>query len=218
MSEEYSPTPVAQGVTVTVPQDGDNLTAQSVRDAIEEIADGLEYVTNAVELTVSAPAGWGNPRVSSAVGVGNTNVDILLGIPESNVNPVAVDDRATMTYPLDLPNGSTLTTVTAYVQGAAGATALPTAPGIIRVDVYGINITTGVATLLDTGDDASATLAAWKLAHQVSANGMTHVVNRETTRYVAMVFGEYGASQAAGTKYFGIRHQANQVTNDRGAA
>jgi hypothetical protein len=112
---------------------------------------------------------------------------------------------AELTYPLDLPDGSTFNSVTVRFQGAAGHAAFPggapTFPFFVlkKIDSNGVVTTFGATTT-----DASATAGAYETAHNLSQAGIGEVIDNSTYRYTLAFIGETGGNGIAGGLVFAV--------------
>lgn len=170
MSETYVPTPTEQNSSCTMPEDGDPLTAASVRAALEEHSDAIDNLENivgtpaAITRTIVAMPNW---LVGAEYDTGNMRVNETNTADDASV-------RSDVVWELPLPHGSTLQSVTIYVDGAGAV--LPAVLGELYVQM--MNAATGVGSNIANATDPSASGAAFGARHAVTVSGMSHVVDR----------------------------------------
>ncbi len=103
---------------------------------------------------------------------------------------------ASAMYFLRIPHGATLTAVAVQVKGPAGQSTI--AATLPSISIF--KVAAGVVTTLATGSDASGTLAAYKLQHQIVL-GVSEVIDRTTYAYGIFLTDQQGANAVAGTGY-----------------
>lgn len=118
------------------------------------------------------------------------------------VNSAAV---GTLIIPLHLPHGSTLNSVTIYINPPSGHAAFPGgAPTMPSITVKRRTIATGNQATLETQADTSANAGAYQVAHAITATlASPHTVNRITDIYYVSLSTEGGGNAIAGTVYLG---------------
>lgn len=100
--------------------------------------------------------------------------------------------------PLYAPHNSTVTTIAVHIDPAGAHVGLPAnMPSIDIVSVDGLGNVTSLATATDT----SVNVAAYEVAHTITATGLSIVMNRNTNRYAIRLVGESGANALVGTSY-----------------
>lgn len=110
----------------------------------------------------------------------------------------------TITVPLDLPHGTTLTSASVTYVGAGGHVGLPAVKP--NVTIYKTHLGTGTDTAVSSTDDTSATTVDFQAVHTFGPTGLTEVVDRTTYRYNAAITSEAGANSLVGGVYFGTRY------------
>lgn len=108
-----------------------------------------------------------------------------------------------MIIPIDVPAGSVIGSITAFVQGASGHVSLPTGSERMEVLVYKQRLTTGVLTLIGNAVDASASVGAYEAGHTIAFGFDFETVDYANYTYFIQITGERGANAVAGTRYFG---------------
>ena len=91
---------------------------------------------------------------------------------------------------LDLPHGSTLTSVVFYVDPSNGT---PPAGNKLRTAVYKADITTNTSTDVAAAADDPATGAGYGAAHTVTRGSLSEVIDRTKYVYTLQVVGETGS-------------------------
>jgi hypothetical protein len=102
----------------------------------------------------------------------------------NNTNPLV--------FPLRIPHGATLTSVQVGIIPTGGHGGAPTMPTV----QIGYSATAGFTSLGTTSDPTA--FGSYQVAHDFGPTGLSHVVDRSTRRYVAIVVGETGANYVAG--------------------
>lgn len=111
-----------------------------------------------------------------------------------------------------IPNGATLTSVTAYHNPA---NASPPAGTKTSLQVFKIDITTGIATQIGTTTVDPTTGASYGDYHGFSVSGLSEVIDRTKNNYYAIFNGESG-SGSADSEWYGC--QCTFVVTDQDEA
>lgn len=119
----------------------------------------------------------------------------LIVLEASFITPGSVPDM--LGYTLDVPDGATITSVTACVQGNT-PNHLPTDRPTVYL--YRCNLNTGVETLIGSQVDLSATGADYVTLHSITISGLSEVVDGTTSTYVVRVEGEGSTGGVLGLK------------------
>lgn len=124
---------------------------------------------------------------------------------------------ALATWPLDVPHGATINSVSVKVIGAGGHGALPATMPCVKFRKW--NISTASGTVSSGTNDGSASVGAFEAAHTITRSGIAEVVNNSTTRYGVQFESEGGANAVAGLLVVGVTVNFTTGTAfDRGAA
>ena len=215
MAEEYSTTATAQDGTVTMVEDGDALTAASVRVGMEEGSDAVERLQELVNPGESDSGTQTFTRVCNQTPIIFQNcvvtADVNLGLFTPCVYVASgytlEANRAKFFYPLDLPDGALLTQVTVTVDPDSNV-GLPDGE-LPKIEVYEVDIATGVRTSIGSQIDPTAVEATYEAIHtwtcSLDSGGRT--VNRQTKGYHALVLGEWGSNcTGGGTTFYGCTY------------
>ncbi|XXX79179.1 hypothetical protein WMF30_10435 [Sorangium sp. So ce134] len=122
---------------------------------------------------------------------------------------------ANLIYWLDIPNGATLTAVSVDVTGATGHSSLPTGTDRAHIEVGYVSSPSGGGGL-GVQYDASASVEDYEEAHQITLSVSSHVVNRTSNRYYALVRGERGGNYVAGLQVRNVRCTFTPASYDPG--
>lgn len=216
----YTPVATALPATINRAADGENPTGAILGGQVETVANAVKYLQDRIHASVFPVTPQAQTRVQADPGRGQRNAAVASNssdsLIESTATPTAASDRAVVIYALDPPNGCAISAVDVKIIGSASATAAPGAGFRPEIEVYAINQSSGAVTTLGTAAaGAYGSLGAFQAAHQVSVTfGSPHTVDRTTYRYVARIFGEYGANQAAGTKFICCRVTQTTTSSD----
>lgn len=99
-------------------------------------------------------------------------------------------------YEVDVPDGATITSVSAAIKGA-GAAHVPAAPP--KVYMHKINLATGAQTLVGMATD-SVTDVVYITNHDITITPLAEVVDRTTYQYVVRIEGEGAAGGVLGLR------------------
>jgi len=118
--------------------------------------------------------------------------------------------------PLDLPDGSTLTSVSVYVTAASGHAALPAVMPAFQLRY--VARTGGVSAIGAGAVDSSGTVAAFEANHAITLSGLTEVTSRVSAggRYIIELTAESGANSAIGLRMTGWTATYTVTKYDRG--
>ncbi len=97
-------------------------------------------------------------------------------------------------YPLDLPHGQTLTSVTVYYTGPGGHAAFPGGAPTLPTAVVEYIDTTGGGATVASQVDTSATVAVYEAIHPIVVNCGGHAIVRSSRRYYVKISAEAGAN------------------------
>jgi len=123
---------------------------------------------------------------------------------------------AVAVWPIEIPDGSTLDSITVKVIGAGAHGGLPgTMPGV-KFRKY--NISTASGTVSSATLDGSGSVGAFEAAHEIVKSSIAEVINNETTRYGVQFESEDGANALAGLIVLGVTVTFTPATPDGGAA
>jgi hypothetical protein len=228
MAEEFDTTAAAQTDTVTMPEDGDALTAASVRASLEEMSNGIERLQELVNpgesdsgtqtyvrTTSLEPIMWDGGAVRTVDDNGGTFVPVVYDASAHTTE----GSRVRFIWPIDPPHGSLLQIVTVTVNPDSNV-GLPDGE-LNKMEVYEVDIATAVRTLIGSATDpATGGEAAWEALHSwscsLTAGGRT--VDRESCTYHVLVFGEWGTNcTGGGTNFYGCTYQVAVDTIDPAA-
>lgn len=109
------------------------------------------------------------------------------GTTVSSTGTALVPPGSTWNQSIIIPNGATVTAITAYINPADDA--LPTTNATMRF--IKVNVTTGASTTISTTTDPN-TGAAYQAHHGFGPTGLTEVIDRTTNRYYVSMDGEAG--------------------------
>jgi hypothetical protein len=126
-----------------------------------------------------------------------------------------VINTAELYIPLNPVHGDTLQIVTVRYLGSAahGAGAPPGTMPTLRI--YRADMSTGAQTQIgSTGTDASGTIAAYELLHDITCSAIAHVVDRTVNRYYALLRGETGGNNFTGSDFYGFKMSQDCVAID----
>lgn len=105
-------------------------------------------------------------------------------------------------WPIELPHGSTLNSITVTVIGAAGHGALPATMPQIKWRKY--NAITPAGATSSATVDSSASTGAFEAAHTIVKSSIAEVIDNTTQRYAIEFDSEGGANAVAGLVVYGI--------------
>jgi hypothetical protein len=228
MAEEFDTTAAAQTDTVTMPEDGDALTAASVRASLEEMSNGIERLQELVNpgesdsgtqtyvrTTSLEPIMWAGTINRVMDDNGGTFVPSVLDAGAA----VTAGARSKHVWPIDPPHGSLLQIVTVTVDPDSNV-GLPDGE-LNKIEVYEVDVATATRTLIGSQiDPATGGEAAWEALHSwscsLTAGGRT--VDRDNCTYHVVVLGEWGTNcSGGGTIYYGCTYQVAVDTIDPAA-
>ncbi len=124
---------------------------------------------------------------------------------------------STAVWPIEIPHGSTLNSITVKVIGGGGHGALPaTMPG---VKFRKWNITTASGTVSAATVDGSGSVGVFEAAHTIVRSGIAEVIDNSALRYGVQFESEGGANAAVGLTVQGVTVNFTTATvADLGAA
>ena len=112
---------------------------------------------------------------------------------------------------IDLPNGSTLTSITVTVDPALHVSLPANMPTLIA---YKVPISTGVsASLFALVTDSSANAGAYSAVHTITKTGLSEVIDNATYAYFVQYEHESGANSAAGV-VCGVKYAVTVTSMD----
>lgn len=115
-------------------------------------------------------------------------------------------------FPVDAPNGSTITSIYVAFTGGAGHGDLPAVMPTLAL--ASMSTTDGSVAALGTYTDDSADAAAFELTHTIGASSLSFTLNHETLRYVAILTTESGVCACAGAWFGPPRYTATMTALD----
>lgn len=122
--------------------------------------------------------------------------------PQNNGGYTDTSTGSVLIFPLDLPNGQTLTGFSIGIDGNSGhGGVLPS--NMPTVELYKVAVATGGVTSIHTETDSTGTAVAYEAYHRVSATGLSEVITSNTHRYFLKVTGE-SAGSAQANLYVGL--------------
>lgn len=119
---------------------------------------------------------------------------------------------------IDLPHGSTLTSVTCYVKGVLSGPAPPlTAP---TIQVQKLAVATGALTDIGApqGDPSYAVAATYTAHHSITKSGLSEVIDRLTYTYHVLISTGGGGDVATGFQVFPCKTISTVTAGDLGSA
>jgi hypothetical protein len=184
-------TPVSEYTgDVFVPVGGDPRTAMSVQIPFQTLTNRAAWlrdelrlvqykgVTRPVSVETFAQIGTWTAPYSASGGNG----------PRWIAGSTSANDH--LTFRLDMPHGSTLTALTAYLRGASGHAGLPAVmPSLALLRISNVDFTAAWSTL-GTQTDTSGNTTAYQAIHPVTISSLSVVVDRGLYSYYARVIGE----------------------------
>jgi len=199
MSTTFTPTGAGPYAgSYTEPDDGDPPDAAAWNVMMEGIAENVAFMEAA--LGASSIVGvtftrtqQTTPIVSTAEAA-NWTIDLV----GTYTAATAAGTGATLYWPLDLPHGAVLGTVSVKLRGAIGHAAFPGGkPGSMpTIQVLYVDLVGGGANIGAAAIDSSSTAGAFESFHSVTTAALAHTVSRTARRYYVSVQTEYGGGGA----------------------
>jgi len=224
MSFPYTPVPSNNPATVTLPSDGDLASALSVDSPFGDLADKVAHAQwPESDNTKKYPlASRGLSRIQRCVCSTSQTAGVNDWAPQNGFNcsimaQVTLAGTAVIYQPLDLPDGSVLTSVIVYLIATGGHGGLPGTMPTARL--FKMNATTGVLTQvgITTGDPSN--LAAYEAYHFISiGGGINETIDNTQYKYVVAVTGEAGGGSIAGLQYWACQTASTVTSQDPGAS
>lgn len=212
MGSTYTGT-AAHSTGIYLPSDGDDDVVASVNAALEACRDE-DLSLRAGEIDSVAVTRMVN--MALAVEDGTVGGSWLPKMNSGSKGWVATTTAAGFLWiPLDVPDGATITAITAYVKAAGGHGVLPTMPVI---EFFSFAPATGVSTGIHTTADASASVVAYEALHTIAMTGLSEVVDRSAKYYMVGQTNEQGGSAIAGLTLYGISVTFTTAQRDPGAS
>jgi hypothetical protein len=202
--------PLTTALQAEVPEDGDALTAGSMRASVEFLMDFAEHIRQwTSDAQYNTEIGiYYNPNLEA------NPADWLYeaGLPPK---PLQVSENAAACIDLPLPNGITVTAVKLELKGSAGhGGAIGNAPTLA---VYKYDCGAGTNTQIgSTATDTTASVPAnYEARHEISIPlGGSFVAARNQYRYYVAVTGEGGANWQAGLRINYLKIQMTPTSID----
>lgn len=235
MAEEFDTTAAAQTGTVTMVEDGDALSAASVRVSMEESANGVERLQ---ELVNPGESDSGTLTTVKQIGFGeilyldptNGTIDTFgttgQGVGNLSNTPAGIGDAFTLITDItcEIPDGATLTQVAVLVAGGTtSGGVVPANMPRIRVFTQSMDEATAAPPYVEqeSQTDTVATQALWQAKHWFTCQVSPGLVaDRGSTgrRFYVDLRGEYGANVTQSARYLGFRVSFSYDTIDPVAA
>lgn len=182
-------------------QSGGAITGTLALSATTTASDLTMSGTNKVKLA-SRSIG---PRVQKAAPTTNDPTTWSLQAAGLYMQQIA-NAKDYVIFALDVPHGATLTEVRAHLKGANGhGLSMPVGADRPDLAVHEIptdgnsNLVGGVAVT-----DTSADATAYELKHRIDLTDLSHVIDREQYRYVAVIGSETGGNYIAGLRVYAV--------------
>jgi hypothetical protein len=222
MAEEYTTVAAAADATLTMVEDGDALTAASVRAGMEETGDAVERLQELVNpgesdtgtLTAVKQIGFGEILyLDPTNGTIDTFGTVGQGVGNVSNTPAAIGNAFTLITDItcEIPDGATLTQVAVLIAGGTtSGGVVPANMPRIRVFTQTMDETAAAPPFVEqeSQTDTVATQALWQAKHWFScAVSPGLVADRGATgrRFYVDLRGEYGANVTQSARYLGFR-------------
>lgn len=177
---------IQSGGSIVV-QSGAALTVQGTLT----ISNGVEFATPRSYTRSSTGTIWFD---ATEWGAGTNGMFFLQNTP-----PGSGGSQTPVSWVLDVPAGSTITSITWYIDPAGGHGALPgTLPSLL---VRELNPADGTSTNIVTMADTSPDVGTYEAAHTI-ASGVLAYATTAGRIVVASMLGEKGANEVAGGRFY----------------
>lgn len=226
MSTTYQGNAANYPALITIPSDGDDISAASVNAALEGLADRTNYLFAGGAGQVYVPAGQGSVQQRTALDTPllfagsyryptpNAADGIVLALTGFQISQVTTGANVAWGFRVPLshymPHGARLTSAAARIRPAAGHAGLP---GLMPT--WGIARTTredSAASLLSTGSpmgtvvDTSASVTAYETDHDIVLTpDQNNIIDRTQYSYMAVFYGEGGTNALANLALYGFK-------------
>jgi len=225
MSETYIPTAAEQNSTITMVEDGDALTAASVRVSLEELSDAVDALEDVVfDPEIMTRHQW-RPRalVNCAVGAYADLHGGSVGATDFAFTSVAPSGGGAYLFEceLDLAHGAELDQVRAYVYDGNDSNSVTATVTVWRLALATLTDYGGdfhdlpTPTLLGTGTTYTITSTGKSFGYFAVTVGGTEIVDRSLYRYTLQVHSTAGAD---GDRWFSTRVLTSGNQIDKAAA
>lgn len=210
MSSSLTETPGTWPSAVTAPDGTDVVSITALRTAMQYINNRILRTRQSLGMAVVAGVGTSTTRIIPMRGLWyatNWNPLYFGGIAtylQQNTLSASYE-IAIPIGPELVPNGSTITAVSAWIDPPAGHTGTnPSTMPAIKLDKLAAASSIAPSTI-GTAVDATGS-GSYESAHSITLSGLTEVVDHATYAYYLMARGEYG-----GTAQTGLLWQAATV-------
>lgn len=193
--------------TITVPEDGDPRNAASVRGPFVDLTNRTRHLSGRVDRAYQHVLGAGPTATYSLPLHFTTNWDAGAGVPGFALDALgsAVDFKpvqwsnvlAVAVFNLDLPHGAVIDHASVVVDPVGGHGDLPQYPP--KWDLLVAPSSGATPTIIASGTDAPANVAAYEAEHAITAPSFTHAIDRDNG-YALKFYGEKGTNSIAGLK------------------
>lgn len=177
-----------------------NFASGTLRAVVQYIADHLASLTSSLD----------------AVKIPLINVTRMLAVPpfgslsthwsfDQDGDLIDLDASGSLlVYPLDLPHGQSLSSVSVTILPNSGHSALPQFPP--QALLLRKNVATNTVSTLSFKVDAPANPAAYELIHAVTTPLIAHTIDRTAYRYYLRFSGENGSNALSGGLILGASY------------
>ncbi len=217
MSITYTPNnTAAYPATYAIPEASDLVDIGAAMAPVESLADNVGRLSRpARENTRSYELASRDLQRTCQNFAYRVPADWLLDVSGRSETTVSTATRILFFF--DLPHGASLTTISVWVDGAAGhAVGEPAVPW--GGDLYSIDLTTGVVTSQGAFDTPGPQGSLADGLFAVERLGISYGHDATKNRIVASIFSESGTGSIAGAKVLGATYTFTTTAQDPGAA